>query len=318
MLADFSGGKEIKFIPIVSGKWRRYFSIYNFLDIFKIITAFFQSLFILYFERPNLIMSAGGFVSVPLVWAAYFYKIPVLIHQQDIRPGLANKLMSKIARVITVTFEKSLLDYGTKAIWTGNPVKKIIIKQNNTGELEEKYHLDKSLPLLFIFGGLTGASGINSLVFQAKDKLNKEFQIIHLCGKGKLPELQTSKGTADYHYQAFESISNTDLLFLISQSGLVVSRAGLGALSDLSFLGKSAIVIPMPDSHQEENAEFFAKTEAALVLSQKELTPDIFISEIKRVFANQSLREKMQNNIKKIIKAGAGEKIAGVIWEIMK
>ncbi|MBU4014724.1 glycosyltransferase, partial [Patescibacteria group bacterium] len=113
--------ENIKFISIASGKFRRYFSIKNFIDLFKIIFAFFQSLAILIKEKPALVMSAGSFVSVPVVWAAWLLRVPVLIHQQDVRHGLANKLMAPFANVITVTFEKSLADYGKKAVWTGNP-----------------------------------------------------------------------------------------------------------------------------------------------------------------------------------------------------
>jgi len=319
MISTFSEHqKKIKFIPIISGKWRRYFSIYNFLDVFKIIMAFFQSLFILLLEKPNLVISAGGFVSVPLVWAAHFINIPILIHQQDVRPGLANRLMSKMARVITVTFEKSLLDYGAKAVLVGNPTKKIIINENNGAlqELREKYHLDKNQAFLFIFGGMTGALGINNLVFKSRDELIKQFQIIHLCGRGKFPHPE-SKNYSDYQYQVFESLNNNDFLSLISIADLIVSRAGLGSLSDLSVLEKPAIIIPIPDSHQEDNAEMLTQTGAALVLSQKELTPEKFVLEIEKLFVDKARQERMRNNIKKIIKPGAGEKLAGIVWEII-
>ena len=109
LIAGFKG-KEIRFLTLPSGKLRRYFSAANFFDIFKIIGAFFKSLAVLRQERPAIVISAGSFVSVPLVWAAACRRIPILIHQQDIRPGLANKLMAPFARVITVTFEKSLID----------------------------------------------------------------------------------------------------------------------------------------------------------------------------------------------------------------
>ena len=109
----------IKFITIANGKLRRYFCLQNFIDPFKIIFGFFQSIKILNKERPKIVMSAGGFVSVPAVWAAGLLRIPVLIHQLDARPGLANKLMAPFASVVTTTFEKSVNDYGNKAEWIG-------------------------------------------------------------------------------------------------------------------------------------------------------------------------------------------------------
>ncbi|MFA7702824.1 MAG: glycosyltransferase, partial [Patescibacteria group bacterium] len=151
----------IPFLSIVSGKWRRYFSLQNISDIFKIIFAFFQSLYLLKKYRPDLLMSAGGFVSVPLAFAAYCLRIPILIHQQDIRAGLANKLMAKVASRVTVTFQKSLTDYGPSALWVGNPIKEIVVDNSS---LWKKYNLDQAKPLLLILGGGTGSAFINSLV----------------------------------------------------------------------------------------------------------------------------------------------------------
>ncbi len=319
MIADFSVPKKIKFLPIISGKWRRYFSVYNFLDMFKIIAAFFQSWFILCLEKPSLVVSAGGFVSVPLVWAAYLKKIPILIHQQDIRPGLANRLMSKMARVISVTFEKSLLDYGPKAVLIGNPVKNIKINNNpeTLEKLRKKYNLISERPLLIVSGGMTGASAINNLVFEAREDLVSDIQIIHLWGAGKLPKSILDSQKPQVYYQAFEFLNNNELLSLFSMADLVISRGGLGALSELSVLGKELIIIPIPDSQQEDNAEIFKQAEAALVLNQKELTPKILVSEIKKLLADKDRGERMKNNIKKIIKPGAGEKLAGIVWEIL-
>lgn len=305
----------MKFIPLISGKWRRYFSWKNFLDIFKIAVAFFESLIILTKERPEIVISAGSFVSVPLVFAAALKKIPVLIHQQDVRPGLANKLMAPYARAITVTFENSLMDYGPRAIWTGNPVGDLEKYENQLQEIKAEYDLNPDKPLLLVMGGGTGAMKINEIIFAAAPRLVDYCQIIHLTGKGKLPS--TAKEIVSNNYQVFEFLYNDKLLPLMVAADLVISRCGLGALTELAALGKASILIPMPDSHQEDNAAVFSQSESAIVLNQNELTPEKLIAEIESVLENSDLKTKLQNNIIKIIKRGAAESVSSIIWEIV-
>lgn len=317
---DEAEGGRIKFIPLSGGKWRRYFSLANFLDIFKIIAAFFRSFKILKNEKPDIIISAGSFVSVPLVWVAAFKKIPILIHQQDVRPGLANKLMAPFARVVTVTFEKSLLDYGPKAVWTGNPTNEQAKYQERAEEIKNKYELDRSRPLVLFMGGGTGSTAINKLVYQSVEELIKFCQIIHLTGKGKGPDQEIDSNQAEHfnNYRSMEFLSNEEVLTLMSVADLVISRCGLGVLTELAALGRSVILIPMPGSHQEDNAAVFARADAAIVLKQKDLTPEKLTAEIKRVLSDAALKEKLKNNIGKIIKRGAAESIAGIVWEMIK
>lgn len=318
MVASFNAeiGK-MEFLSLISGKWRRYFSIHNLLDIFKVVAAWFRSFGLLAKYHPDLVISAGAFVSVPLVWAAAAKNIPVLIHQQDLRPGLANKLMAPWARVITVVFEKSLIDYGPRAVWTGNPIRRFagIQDEKIVKRLKEQYSLDNSIPLILIFGGGLGATGINRLVFKTVADLAKEYQIIHLTGKGKMPADASLLKINNYH--VLESLDNFELSALMSIADLVVSRAGLGALTELSYWRKPAILIPMPESHQEDNAAYFTKARAALFLSQPELSPEKLAAEIKRVLADSELRRELSNNIGKMMKRGAADTISGIIWEII-
>ncbi|MFA6513738.1 MAG: UDP-N-acetylglucosamine--N-acetylmuramyl-(pentapeptide) pyrophosphoryl-undecaprenol N-acetylglucosamine transferase [Patescibacteria group bacterium] len=306
--------KHIKFIAISSGKLRRYFSVANFLDFFKIFSGFIISFLILSKEKPNLVISAGGFVSVPLVWAAYLKKIPILIHQQDVRPGLANRLMAPFARLITVSFEKSLSDYGPKAVWIGNPSNQL--EQNDTfiSGIKEKYNLQSGLPLILVTGGGTGSQAINNLIIKALPKLISSAQIIHLTGKGKLPIDQKNDAP---NYQAFEFLNNDEVFALMSISTLVISRCGLASLTELCALEKPAILIPIPDSQQEDNAEVFKRYKAAVVLNQKTLSVEELIDKIKEVLVNNELRKNLTTNIFKIMKKNAAETMASLIWEIL-
>src|SRR6056297_179313 len=156
---DFKG-RKIDYKIICAGKWRRYFSLKNFFDLFKLGFGFFQSLFLVLKYRPDLVMSAGSFVSVPAVWAAGFLRRPILIHQQDVRPGLANKLMAPFARVITTVFQESRKAYGAKARVVGN-----IIRKNLDMEAKDNYFkVREDTPILLVVGGGTGAKFINDLV----------------------------------------------------------------------------------------------------------------------------------------------------------
>jgi len=290
-----------KFVGISSGKLRRYFSWHNFGDIFKIIKAFFQSWSLLKKENPSLVISAGAFVSVPLVLAAYLRRIPVMIHQQDVRAGLANKLMAPFAKVITVTFEKSLRDYGKKAIWIGNPSESLgnFDRVDILNKLKAKYNLEANLPIVLIVGGGTGALSINNYVESGISDLCNFCQVFHISGKNK------KNAVMHHRYHQFELLPHAELLNLQIISDLVVSRCGLGFLTELSALAKPSILIPMPHSHQEDNAAIFLAAEAARVLFEVDLNSEIFVSEIKQILSDKKLCDKYSWNIAKVMKGGA-------------
>jgi len=313
LVEKFNDGK-IRFLTIPSGKWRRYFSVANFFDVFKIISAFFTSLNILKKEQPALIMTAGSFIGVPLVWAATCLKIPFLVHQQDIRPGLANKLMTPFARAVTITFEKSFADYGPRAIWTGNPTAELAGDSITRQDIFEKYNLIADIPLVLVIGGGTGSLAINQLITSALPELVKFCQVVHLTGRGKM--IKDFTGYSE-KYLPFELLSHEEMMLLMSAADLVVSRCGLGALTALANLRKPAILIPMPDSHQEDNAAVFADEKAGLVISQKSLSPQSLITEIKSLLQDKSRLQEYSSNIGHVMKSRAAENIAALVWEII-
>jgi len=253
----------LTFVPMLSGKWRRYFSFKNFTDFFNIGGAFFQAIYLLKKEKPNLVISVGAFVSVPLVWVAKLLHIPVLIHQQDLRPGLANRLMSQAASVITVTFPNSLDIYGSKAVLTGNPYS--LPSLPNKEVVFKKYNLDLAKPLILIFGGGTGSVSINEAVKNNLTELLAATQVIHVSGTGKLID-QSRLG-----YFSTEFLNHLDLISVMAVSDVVLARPGLGTLTELSALKKASILVPMPNSHQEDNAQACANSGAAIYVEQKDL-----------------------------------------------
>lgn len=305
---------KINFRPMISGKFRRYLSLKNIIDFFKIIFAFFQSFIILHQEKPDLILSAGSFVSVPLVWAAGFKRMPVIIHQQDVVPGLANKLMSLASDIITVTFAKSLADYGPKAIWIGNPTKSLAIEEYKKliKPIWDKYGLKNGKPLVLVTGGRMGAYALNELMFKAQKDLSN-CQLVHLTGKNKSESL--IEPNSDYHI--FESLPHDDFLVLMISATLVVTRAGLGSLTELSELSKPAIIIPIPGSHQNKNAEIFSRLGAALVLNQRKLSPEKLASEINSLLQDDERLKNLSGNISQAIRKGASLKLLDLIEELL-
>ncbi len=301
---------EIPFKSIPAGKFRRYLSLKNFSDPFKIIKGYKESKYILNITKPNVIISAGGFVAVPVIWAAKKLKIPVLIHQQDIRKGLANKMTEKIAQKITVTFEKSLLEFPKeKTILTGNPVRRDILKGDKNKAVKE-FKLNEKLPILLIFGGGTGAETINKKINKIAEELVIFCNVIHLTGKGK-----KSANLEHKNYHSYEILTN-QMKHALTAADLIVSRAGLCALSEFSALGKPAIIIPIFKSHQEENAAFYEKKEAVLVMRENLLTPELLLSSIKSLFENEKKRCELKENISQLYKPEATNKIIDLILEI--
>ncbi len=175
----------IAFKPIFSGKWRRYVSVHNIVDVIFIALGFFQSLYFISRFKPAAIVSAGGFVSVPVVWAGWILRVPSLIHQQDLRSGLANRLMQPFAARVTVTFEEQLKFFSAKkTVWTGNPVRDEIL-HGHSEEATEIFKLEQGIPTVLVTGGGTGAEFLNELVLSALSELTKFCQIVHLTGRKK-------------------------------------------------------------------------------------------------------------------------------------
>jgi UDP-N-acetylglucosamine--N-acetylmuramyl-(pentapeptide) pyrophosphoryl-undecaprenol N-acetylglucosamine transferase len=299
-------------MSIPSGKLRRYFSWRNLVDPIFVIAGFFKASFYILKHRPSIMISAGSFVSVPVVWAAWFFGVSVLVHQQDVRPGLANKLMSPFADVVTVTFEKSFKDYGDRAIWIGNFVRKSLKNLNNK-ELGINFDFKSVLPIVLVVGGGTGATAINKLIEESIEELTMFCQVVHVTGKGK----SINQKTISSNYQQFEFLQRDEISEALRVADVVVTRAGLGTLTEIAYLEKPSIIIPMPDSHQEENAQVFRDNNAAFVLNQKDLTKDILIDKIRELLSDKELQKLFSENVSKVIKKGANERVVGIIEGII-
>jgi len=299
--------EKIKFIPIVSGKLRRYFSLATFFVPLFVLIGFIQSFFIILKLKPRVIISAGSFVSVPVVWAGWILRKKIIVHQQDVKAGLANRLMSLFAHVITVTFKQSLNDYGRKARWIGNPTRMQNAERGMQSD-NKFFNLKSSLPVLLVLGGGTGAVFINNLVAESLPQLTKICQIIHVTGKGKQITL-----TKNYpYYYPYEFLNTGQMAEAYQAATVVVSRCGMATLSELSYFGKPAILIYLP-GHQEYNARVFEEESAAIVLDQPVLDKSFFVKNVKNLLSDTNRQTQLSANIKKVIKKGAAAELAKII-----
>ena len=296
---------DIKFRNIFSGKLRRYFSFLNFFDLFKIVLGFLQSIFIILRFKPDIIISVGGFVSVPLCLVGFVLRKKIHIHQQDIRPGLANKLLAPFANSISVSFETSLQDY-KNAIYLGNPTRKIG-NLFSISEINEKLkiNLEKEKKIILVIGGSTGATGINDLVYKNLEEIASLGQIIHINGIGKGKFVKDQK-----NYFAFSFLDQKILLSLMNISDLVISRAGISTISEIVYFQKLVLIIPMPKTHQEDNANYLAEKGVCIKFDQN---GEGFIEVVKSTLEDQSLGQNIKKNILELRKEDADIRLADIV-----
>ena len=272
---------DITYHVISSGKLRRYFSWKNFTDPFRVLRGMFQARRIMREVKPAAVFSKGGFVSVPVVIAAHGKHIPVVTHESDYTPGLANKINAKFADKICVTFEDTLSHVGAKVVHTGTPIRPELYEGDKERGLSFLGFDDKK-PILLVMGGSLGAAAVNDAVRAALPKLLASYDIVHLCGKGKVEESLAQPG-----YRQFEYV-NEELPDVFAATDIVVSRAGANAVFEFLALSKPALLIPLPRSasrgDQILNAGYFARKGFAMVLEQESLTPETLLDAVNDLY----------------------------------
>lgn len=284
---DLITGIDIPYHSISSGKLRRYFDVKNFTDPFKVMKGYLQASKLLKQLKPDIVFSKGGFVSVPVVLAAKHRHIPCIIHESDMTPGLANKLAIPSATKVCCNFPETLkyLPNG-KAVLTGSPIRQELFQGNKERGLSFcGFTSDK--PVILVIGGSLGAVAVNNAVRESLDELLKHFQIIHLCGKGKVePSLQQKQG-----YVQFEYIKK-ELSDLFACTDLMISRAGANAICEILSLRKPNILIPLSAAasrgDQILNARSFEKQGYSFVIEEESLTKESLIDAVQTVYKNRN------------------------------
>lgn len=287
----------IPYYGISSGKLRRYFDPKNFSDPFKVLKGYGQSIKLLRKLKPDVVFSKGGFVSVPVVLAARRCKIPSIIHESDLTPGLANKLAIPKATKVCCNFPETLRYLPPeKAVLTGSPIRQELLNGDAKRAIELCHFSDTSKPVILVVGGSSGSRAINTAIRDLLPELIKTYNVIHLCGKGNLDHSLTEvSGYAQFEY------ANAELADLFALSNLVISRAGANAICELLALRKPNILIPLSAAasrgDQILNANSFRSQGFSYVLEEEELTNTTLLDAIEHVSKKrEAYVEAMENS----------------------
>ena len=283
LIEDF----HIPYYGVSTGKFRRYLDVKNLTDPFKVIKGFGEAKKILKQLKPDVVFSKGGFVSVPVVRAAAALHIPCIIHESDMTPGLANRLCIPVAKKVCCNFPETIpyLPKG-KAVLTGCPIRQEL-RQGSKASALAMTGFNEEKPVLMVMGGSLGAAAGNQAVRDALPELLKQFQIVHLCGKGKLDEsLVGTPGYIQYEY------IQDELATLFALCDVVVSRAGANAICELLALRKPALLIPLSAKasrgDQILNARSFERQGFSMVLEEETLTKENFLSAVRHLYEHRS------------------------------
>ncbi|MCU5223003.1 undecaprenyldiphospho-muramoylpentapeptide beta-N-acetylglucosaminyltransferase [Bacillus tropicus] len=307
--------QNVKYNIVSTGKLRRYWDLENFKDPFKIIKGCIQSYKLMKRIKPDVIFSAGGFVSVPVVIGAWMNKVPVIIREPDSTLGLANKIALPFTTKLCTTFPQTGENVSNeKKVYVG-PIVREEIERGNVlrGRSYCKFKQDK--PVLLIMGGSQGAQWINDMVRKSLETLLLNFNIVHMCGKGKVDSSVGMEG-----YMQFEYIGE-ELPHILNMASVVVSRAGSTAISELLFLKKPMLLIPLTNSSsrgdQVLNAEYFSRQGYAEVILQDRVSTNTFIHAVNKLYTNKERYIQNMNGYKKINNEGIHQLI-DIINEVVK
>ncbi|MEK7160589.1 MAG: UDP-N-acetylglucosamine--N-acetylmuramyl-(pentapeptide) pyrophosphoryl-undecaprenol N-acetylglucosamine transferase, partial [Patescibacteria group bacterium] len=307
---------------VFAGKLRRWADWQNILDIFKLPLGLIQSLWHLFFFMPHVVFSKGGYGSVPTVFGAWLYRIPIIIHESDSIPGLANRINSHFSRRIAISFSSANQFFPTeKTALTGNPVRPTLLNGDPT-KITSLFGLSNLKPLLLVLGGSQGAQAINNLIIESLPLLLPRCEIIHQCGQANFDAIKQSlenKIPLGYSLQPF--LDEASLATALAAAKIVISRAGAGSIAEIAALGKPSILIPLPNSaadHQLYNASEYAKTGAALIIDQMNLTPHLFQSQVLSLLDKPETLIKMGHESRKFNPPDATLKIVQEILNLAK
>jgi UDP-N-acetylglucosamine--N-acetylmuramyl-(pentapeptide) pyrophosphoryl-undecaprenol N-acetylglucosamine transferase len=303
----------IPFYAISSGKLRRYFSLMNFVDIFKVFIGFFQSFAILWKEKPTLCVTAGGFVSVPVHLVAWIFNVSTWVHQQDVVVGLSNKIMAVFATKITTALENSITLFPAKKVeWLGNPVRQEILEGSKEKAIKE-FGLLHNLPVVFVMGGGTGSVKINQLVMEALPHLKNVAQIIHVTGQSQ-DRKEVSKDFNHKNYFQFEFFKD-EIKDAYAIADVVVSRGGFGTLTELAALQKPSIIIPKT-GHQEYNVKALASESALISLNENMLNGVKLANKIKELLESRIKSREMGHRLSQLLPIAKSENIIDIVEDL--
>lgn len=305
---------NIPYFAISSGKLRRYFDVKNFTDPFKVMKGIMQAYRILSKEKPDVVFSKGGFVAVPVVIAATMKKIPVVAHESDMTPGLANKLSAPFCDKLCVTFRESLKYIkDNKGVLTGSPIREEILKGNKE-KGKEFCGFNDNKEILFIMGGSLGSKLINEEIRKNLERLLEKFNIIHICGKGNIDtSLNKKKG-----YKQFEYVTE-ELPDLMKVADYIISRAGANSIFEFLALKKPTLLIPLSKKasrgDQILNSKSFEKEGYSLMIEEEDLVGDALYNKILEL---KNRKDELIKNMENSDSKNGVESIVNILLSTIK
>ena len=279
---------DAQFFSVPVARLPRYVSLEWIVLPYHLLMAFFRSFKILRKQKPDLIGSAGGYTAVPVIIVARLLGIPVWVHQQDVEAILTNRITAPFANLLTVAWKENLKDF-PKAELVGNPVRERVL-HGSQKRAHELFNLSEDKPTAFVFGGGSGAEWMNQVMSEIAVDLEMHANVIHVTGRGKMRESLQNVGG---HYNAVEFLTH-EMADAYAAADLVICRAGLATITELSALGKPAIVIPLPHSPQEKNAKVI---ENAVTVVHQDLEPEMFLEKILQLLSDPPEMQRQSNAI---------------------
>jgi UDP-N-acetylglucosamine--N-acetylmuramyl-(pentapeptide) pyrophosphoryl-undecaprenol N-acetylglucosamine transferase len=315
---------NIIYKPNSAGKIRRYFSLLNFVDIFKTGWGVITSTYAVFKIYPDVVFGKGGYASFPALFAARILRIPVIIHESDSKPGRVNAWAAKFARKIAISYPEAAQYFPQdKVAFTGNPIRKEVSMAISTGA-HEYLNLKPEIPTLFIIGGSLGSKTINDVILDSLPELIKKYQIIHQTGKGNFTEVKTTASVVlgnnpnKDNYRPFAYMNSLEIRMSAGASKLIISRAG-STIFEIAAWSVPSIIIPLSEtvSHDQlSNAFAYARSGAAEVIEENNLSAHVLLAEIERIVGSSELSTTMSTKAKAFAHPDAAEKIAQVILDI--
>lgn len=316
--------EKIRFVRVPAGKRRLYFSWHNFVDpfvtIFGVVVAFWKLLWI----YPDVVMSKGGFTSVPVVIAAWLLRIPIVIHESDSVPGRANKLAKRFARYIGIVHDDVAKYFSEKKVaLVGMPMRQSFFKK--VSDPYQTVGIPKDKPVILFTGGSLGAERINNFVLSSLSQLLPHYTVLHQAGDSHIEQITADATTLIEdqnllkNYFVFGHMAQEQFAAAMQAANLIVTRAGSTSLSEISLMGKPSIVIPIPEDvsrDQRSNAYSYARNGGAVVLEEENLSDDILVAEINRILGDKQTYEKMSQSAKGFTSETAAYTLADTLRDI--
>jgi UDP-N-acetylglucosamine--N-acetylmuramyl-(pentapeptide) pyrophosphoryl-undecaprenol N-acetylglucosamine transferase len=315
---DVLRAEELRFVRVAAGKLRRYASLLNVTDMFKTAWGLFRALWYFFLAMPDVVFAKGGYTSLPALFAARVFHVPVLIHESDAVAGKVNRWASAFAKRVAVAFPEAAAYFPEgKVAYTGNPIRKDVLG-GNLSEAQEVYGLEAGLPVLLVLGGSQGARALGEVVIDALPELVSHCVVVHQTGPALFQDMRrrASVVLAQHpqrgRYHAFPFLDAAHLRNASRAATIVLSRAG-SVIFEIAAWNVPAILVPLPHAaqdHQRANAYAYARAGGAAVIEEENLAPHLLVSEVRKLLTDASRQAQMRKAAQRFARVDAADKVA--------